>query len=206
MEKISVDHRSMEIHIVGKKAALPVKGKIAVIVIGVKLNRQVLKGKKVSPKQIGIAGEQCAVLLILPAESFHIGQVEGLGHQLQQFLLKKAPAVKRQEAGIGHPVVAFGKEKIAGGLQLLLRGQSGRLERQGVGPLGVRRLSQLRQPAGDFDRIHRKTSRSASIPARGQRPPRLKNGGRALSPAPCGRCSRTTARDHCSNCSTPWGT
>ena len=127
MKEVSVYHRDSEIYIVGKDAAFPVKGEIAVVVVGVKPDGQILKRRKIPPKQVGIAGQQGAVLLIPPAERIHVRQVEGLGHQLQQLCLKAAPAVEGQEAGIGDPVIAFGEKKVAGGLQFLLRGQVRRL-------------------------------------------------------------------------------
>ena len=127
MKEVSVHHRSVEVYIVGKDAAFPVKGEIAVVVVGVEADGQLLKGRKIPPEQVGIASQQGAVLLIPPAERIHVRQVEGLSHQLQQLRLKAASAVEGQEAGIGDPVIAFGEKKVAGGLQFLLRGQVNRL-------------------------------------------------------------------------------
>ena len=119
------------------------------------MDGQVLKGGKVLPKEIGIFGQGGAVALILTPLFFYIGQVEGLGHQIQQLCPVETTVIEGDKGGIGHLIAPPRKKEIAGRLQLQLRVPLRRLlECQSIGRLGLPGLSQLRQPAGDFDRIH----------------------------------------------------
>ena len=198
LEEVSADHRVPEVQRLPEGLRLCGKGDVALVVVGVKAEGQLLKGGKVLLEAVGIFAQQAAVLLVSALQEFDVGLVKSLGHQLQQSFPLEAPAVEGAEGVIGHLVVPAVFKQVKGGLQLCLRlAVPGVRQSQGIGRHSVAPLSQLRHPAGDVQgglflchssslSQHRKTG-----------------AGRSARP-PCGCCERTTAPDYCSNCSTPF--
>ena len=198
MEKIPADHRVPEVQRLPEGLRLCGKGDVALVVVGVKAEGQLLKSGKVLLEAVGIFAQQAAVLLVSALQEFDVGLVKSLGHQLQQSFPLEAPAVEGAEGVIGHLVVPAVFKQVKGGLQLCLRlAVPGVRQSQGIGRHSVAPLSQLRHPAGDVQgglflchssslSQHRKTG-----------------AGRSARP-PCGCCERTTAPDYCSSCSTPF--
>ena len=135
------------------------KGNISLVIEGKELNRQSLEVRKVLPEQIGIFGQGGAVAGVPLFLIFRVGQVKSLGHQIHELCLVKPPVIKGNKRRIGHLIVSLGEKEIAGRLQLQLRIPFRcLLENQAISRLGLLRLPKLRQPAGDFDRIHNKVT------------------------------------------------
>lgn len=127
------------------------KGDIVPVIIGVKQDRQVLKGGKVLPEAVGVFTKQTAILLISAFQQLPIGHVKCLGHQLQQSFPLKAPAVEGLEGVIGYLIVPAVFQDVEGGLQLGIRlAVLGVSQGQGIGRHGVPMFPQLRHPAGDI--------------------------------------------------------
>ena len=150
LEEVSADHRVPEVQRLPEGLRLYGKGDVALVVVGVKAEGQLLKSGKVLLEAVGIFAQQAAVLLVSALQEFDVGLVKSLGHQLQQSFPLEAPAVEGAEGVIGHLVVPAVFKQVKGGLQLCLRlavpgvGQS-----QGIGGNGVALFPQLRHAAGD---------------------------------------------------------
>ena len=150
LEEISADRRVPGIQTLSKGLRFYREGEVALVIIGIEPEGQILKGGKVLPEAVGIFAEQPAVFLIPALQELDVGQVKGLGHQLQEMFPLKAPSVERLEGVIGHLIIAAVFKQVKSGLQLDVRlavpgvGQS-----QGIGGNGVALFPQLRHAAGD---------------------------------------------------------
>ena len=101
MEKIPADHRVPEVQRLPEGLRLCGKRDVALVVVGVKAEGQLLKGGKVLLEAVGIFAQQAAVLLVSALQEFDVGLVKSLGHQLQQSFPLEAPAVEGAEGVIG---------------------------------------------------------------------------------------------------------
>ena len=80
MEKIPADHRVPEVQRLPEGLRLCGKRDVALVVVGVKAEGQLLKGGKVLLEAVGIFAQQAAVLLVSALQEFDVGLVKSLGH------------------------------------------------------------------------------------------------------------------------------